>query len=147
MARSAIQVRSAGQGRAPSLRAARILALSVLGMEALCLAAWLRWLAVMRPALDPINTPALLSLAVGTWAAAWWLGKAVDHLPRTRVLALLAAAGSVLMLDGLRYGWAGWPLALPRALLSHPLPSSGRVLTTWLLLWLWWRALVHAQVP
>lgn len=128
-------------------RAAWMLGLSVQTMEALCLAAWLRWLEAMRPALDPPDSMALLVLAAATWAGACWLRRAARNLDRARILALAVAAGSILLLDPIRYGWRGWPLALPREFLDHPLSVSARVLSAWTLLWLWWRALVHVQVP
>lgn len=127
-------------------RAAWVLGLSVQTMEALCLAAWLRWLEAMRPALEPADSTVLLVLAVATWAGAGWLRRAARDLDRARILALVVAAGSILLLDLIRYGWRGWPLALPREFLDHPLSVSARVLSAWTLLWFWWRALVHAQM-
>ena len=135
---AAIGVQSRGDGA---------LGFSALAMEVLVLAAWLRWLGAMNPALAPLGPLSLLAAALAIWPVALRLGRSATGAMGITVLALLATVGSISLLDGLRQGWAGWPLALPWELLTHPLALSGRSLLAATLVWLWWRALIHGQVP
>ncbi|MDW8060193.1 MAG: DUF4129 domain-containing protein [Thermomicrobium sp.] len=124
---------------------ALVLAASAAAAEALAVAPWVAWLAVLFQA-APERVPGWLSLA-GTGLVAFALARTV--LARTQELAaarLFAAAGWVF------WTWAWWTLRHPGAALWDFPPAligleAGAVALALLSALVWWRALVLASEP